>query len=183
MGWRAVVTAYGHLSAGIKARHSLAARPTTPVGVGHPSSTLALCVCMCSRQGRAFEHIGYLPVTKRGGYQRWQAHSMPDMEGARHVGRVPWPGGWCPHLCRCATTQATRWSAHARTLGLAHARALGRCSTFAAADHTEARDPAPRAASPGRARTVARRCTRVRVRVGGAGRMRVRAPSAESGVP
>ena len=80
-------------------------------------------------------------------------------------------------------TQATRWSAHARTLGLAHARALGRCSTFAAADHTQARDPAPRTASPGRAHRVARRCTRVRVRVGGAGHMRVRAPSAKSGFP
>ena len=77
------------------------------------------------------------------------------------------------HTCAGVNaTQATRWSAHARTLGLAHARALGRCSTFAAADHTEARDPAPRTASPGRARTVARRCTRVRVRVGGAGRTR-----------
>ena len=106
---------------------------------------------------------------------------MVCMQGMLDVCRGPAAGA---HTCAGVNaTQATRWSAHARTLGLAHARALGRCSTFAAADHTEARDPAPRTASPGRAHTVARRCTRVRVRVGGAGRMRVRAPSAKSGFP
>ena len=107
--------------------------------------------------------------------QIWKVQGMLD------VCRGPAAGA---HTCAGVNaTQATRWSALARTLGLAHARALGRCSTFAAADHTEARDPAPRTASPGRARTVAQRCTRVRVRVGGAGRMRVQALSAKSGFP
>ena len=69
---------------------------------------------------------------------------MVCMQGMLDVCRGPAAGA---HTCAGVNaTQATRWSALVRALGLAHAhaRALGRCPTFAAADHTQARDPAPR---------------------------------------
>ena len=114
---------------------------------------------------------------KRGGFHPIrQVHDMPNMEGARHVGtRAVVAAG--AHTC--APTQATRWPTPRGTLGLAHTRARGRSWHFPrGAGHTEARDPASRTTSPGRAHTVAWRCTRVRCAVACGTHARSRAPGA-----